>query len=84
MTKSLFLVVLVGCVETAEPQPDAMQQSITPDACTRDPSGDCCALLPDIDAASACATEQTKGAPGCGVYLCWQSDCSLVRVNFCS
>ena len=77
----IALLVLVACVETAEPLPDA---AVDQDACMREPDADgCCALMPDLEAVGACAAE-TVAEGVCGVAVCWQADCSLARVNFCN
>jgi hypothetical protein len=86
-----LLVALVGCaVDSVEPGPDASVQAVEgldaaapADACTREATGDCCALLPDDAAARECAAATT--APGaCGVLVCWSADCVQTKINFCA
>lgn len=79
------MICCVACVETHEPvPPDAQPQQPVADACVREPSDGCCELLPDEEALRECIKQQTQDTPGCGVYLCWQSDCTLQRYNFCN
>jgi hypothetical protein len=85
-TLAALVAVLVGCsVDSVEPGPDASVQAVEApaDACTREPTGDCCVLLPDDSAARECAAAST--APGaCGVLVCWSADCVQTKVNFCA
>ncbi len=79
-----FLLVLAACA--AEPGPDVVilpdAAEVEIDACVREPSGDCCALLPDEDAVRSCvARGATNGE--CGVAVCWTSTCELIRISFC-
>jgi hypothetical protein len=86
-TLALVAAVLCGCVGgegEPNPSPDASVQAVEAlDACVREPTGDCCALLPDDNAARECAAAST--APGaCGVLVCWSADCVQARLNFCA
>lgn len=74
----LLLLALAACA--TEPQP--LDAALEGDACTREPSGDCCALLPDEDAVRACAAAAATHGE-CGVAVCWQADCTLLRFSFC-
>lgn len=86
----LLLAALIGgCADETTTQPDASvtllpdAAAATTDACVRDPSHGCCDLLPDEDAVRTCSYQGL--APGtCGVAVCWQADCSSVRLNFCA
>jgi len=84
MVKAVLMVaMLTGCsADDIAPAPDAAER-LAPDACTREPTEDCCALLPDENAVRACVVSTVN--PGdCGVAVCWLADCSRVTVNFCA
>jgi hypothetical protein len=86
---SILVCVLVGCGGVDAPHvhrvldPDAGVDAPPPDACHAQPSSDaCCAKLPDVDAARACAA---AAAPlgSCGDLVCPQPDCSYIEVEYC-
>jgi hypothetical protein len=79
----VMMACLIGCVEAGEPMQDAGVATLQIDACVREPSGDCCTLLPDMDAVGRCIKEQLADTVGCGVYVCWSADCQLTRIPFC-
>jgi hypothetical protein len=56
----------------------------TADACVPPSYGsdDCCALMPDEQAAVQCASAQTPSGT-CGVLACETSTCGFIRLNFC-
>lgn len=86
----LLSACAVGCVDS-EPettQPDAgtdrigVVREVPPDACSREPSGDCCDLLPDTDAVRKCSYDGLCGGV-CGVVVCWSAACEQTKINFC-
>lgn len=88
----LIALALVSCADSEPEQIDenirhvdvAVHQidAVNP-GCTREPTLDCCTLLPDELAVAECAARDVP--PGsCGVYVCWRSDCSRTLVNFCA
>lgn len=84
VVRFILAAFLVSCVESPAPLPDAMPDTFTAtDSCVREPTHECCDLLPDLDATGQCIRQQLAGTEGCGVYLCYRADCSLERVPFC-
>lgn len=76
----LLVLLLMSCASEPIPQPDA---ALEPDACVREPDTDgCCAYLPDENAVRGCLADGATNGE-CGVGVCWQSDCTLLRINFC-
>lgn len=73
------MIMFGGCVDETIEMPDA---AVKHDACTREPSGDCCALLPDILAVQKCAAMGLEHGQ-CGTLVCTARDCSAVSVAFC-
>lgn len=85
---TLVVLLLAACGESEVTGPDAGVDTQTetdarPDACVAEPTQGCCERLPDEDAVRQCLVDAS--APGaCGQAACVQSDCSVVRVNFCA
>lgn len=91
MARILIALALGACGDNLGPEieivaPDAAIDApidAPPDACTREPSGDCCALLPDESAVRACVIA-TANPGDCGVIVCWHADCSRTTLNYCA
>jgi hypothetical protein len=80
----IWLVFFAACSTTdVEPMADAASATRETDACVREPTGDCCTLLPDETAVAKCAARDVPDG-ACGVYVCWFADCSRKLVNFCA
>lgn len=81
--KLLLAVLLMGCADDLVVQRIPAADAAPIDACIREPSHGCCALLPDEDAVRACATAGVE--PGlCGVIACFAADCTLTQLPFCT